>query len=352
MATSPNLAPPSEWPTFQHPEDLFTIRLPRGWEKIEPLSPDATFAAKSPGGRVLLEIIVGESRWKPGFEIVEEMPKVMLEAVRESHNDVRDVWHGEVGRTPTTAIHRLIVDHSDKAQISGRIQSSLFATDYFFLGGGRRIVFVNFKLLAFEYPCWAGLFERIVRGVQVAGFGELEVSPSCPMAALQKPAGWMTSYFDPISFAYPPDWQEATGELGGKTIFALVGPQQERLEATIIAGEDFSFERLMALPSDFAEDLQEVDLAARLIWEGEGQPAQSGRSIRVIVELPTRRPPAIADIVVMGDAHRSLMLHMTAPRKGYAERAAILESMARTAVVGAVSSFDIARPPPSATAIL
>lgn len=103
-----------------------------------------------------------------GLEVLAALPDIMVETLRTEHPDVREVWRGDAG-SPAGICSRLIVEYTDRIHPSVYDGSTLFTTDYFFLGSEERILLANFKTLTLEYKDWASLFEQIVRGISVPG---------------------------------------------------------------------------------------------------------------------------------------------------------------------------------------
>jgi hypothetical protein len=349
-----SLDPHLEWPCFEHPERLFSLRLPRGWKEIKPLSQSALFAATSPGGHVLLEILVAEANAgnpQTGLDIVTNMPNRILQSLQPKHPDVRVVWQSEAGTTPSVACRRLIVEYTEgvnyaAAGVSSAGMSWLFTTDYFFLGGERCVLFANYKVIACQYPHWAGLFERITRGISAPCLGQFGIVPRIPlpMASLPlKPSGWITCYLDPIAFSYPPDWKETPPEeLNNRDLFLLSGPSGTRLGVTIFDSEDWKFNELLKVPSPVSEYLMCLDPDAQLVWQGEAGEGTGGHCVRAIAELPRGvRPSEMADYIVMVNDDRALMFLFTAPKARYNEMVVVFENIARTAVVGLLGPLSI-----------
>ncbi len=159
-----------EWLSFEHPEKLFSLQLPQGWKSLQPLSEDSAFAAASPDGRVLFEVMFADtSEQRNGLEVLAALPEIMVEATRAEHPDVREVWRGDIESGSAGLWRRLIIEYIDRVNPSVYDGSTLFTTDYFFFGSEGRILFANFKSLSFEYGHLAGLFERIARGIVVPG---------------------------------------------------------------------------------------------------------------------------------------------------------------------------------------
>lgn len=170
---------PCEWQSFDHPENLFSLRLPPDWKQTRPLSEDAAFAATSENGRALLEIMVAETsgeQGKRGSDVAVRLSNEMVRLLAPSHPDVREIWQGEGGKNSAAVCRRLIVEYTDGVVGAAGRRAAPFTTDHFLIGGDDKLLLSNFKVLSREYQQWLPVLEIIAASISLPGIGHVQVA--------------------------------------------------------------------------------------------------------------------------------------------------------------------------------